>query len=58
MSSTSWRDIRISGIPVTRGRKLVGIITNRDLRFETNMEQKVADVMTKENLVTVEEGRA
>ncbi len=47
---------RISGIPVTRGRKLVGIITNRDLRFETNLEQKVQDVMTKENLVTVEEG--
>ncbi len=47
---------RISGIPVTRGRKLVGIITNRDLRFETNLEQKVEDVMTKENLVTVEEG--
>ena len=47
---------RISGIPVTRGRKLVGIITNRDLRFETNVEQKVEDVMTKENLVTVDEG--
>jgi IMP dehydrogenase len=47
---------RISGIPVTRGRRLVGIITNRDLRFETNLEQKVEDVMTKENLVTVEEG--
>ncbi len=47
---------RISGIPVTRGRKLVGIITNRDLRFETNVEQKVADVMTKDNLVTVDEG--
>ena len=47
---------RISGIPVTHGRKLVGIITNRDLRFETNLEQKVADVMTKENLVTVDEG--
>ncbi|OPY65508.1 MAG: Inosine-5'-monophosphate dehydrogenase [Syntrophorhabdaceae bacterium PtaU1.Bin034] len=47
---------RISGIPVTRGTKLVGIITNRDLRFETNLEQKVQDVMTKDNLVTVEEG--
>ena len=47
---------RISGIPVTRGRRLVGIITNRDLRFETNLEQKVEDVMTRENLVTVEEG--
>ena len=47
---------RISGIPVTKGKKLVGIITNRDLRFETNLDQKVEDVMTKENLVTVEEG--
>jgi len=47
---------RISGIPVTQGRKLVGIITNRDLRFETNLEHKVSDVMTKENLVTVDEG--
>ncbi len=47
---------RISGIPVTQGRKLVGIITNRDLRFETNLGQKVSDVMTKENLVTVDEG--
>jgi IMP dehydrogenase len=47
---------RISGIPVTRGKKLVGIITNRDLRFETNFEEKVDNVMTKENLVTVKEG--
>ncbi|RJQ61956.1 MAG: IMP dehydrogenase [Desulfobacteraceae bacterium] len=47
---------RISGVPVTRGDQLVGIITNRDLRFETDLEKKVADVMTKENLVTVPEG--
>ena len=47
---------RISGIPVTIGKKLVGIITNRDLRFETNLEETVENVMTKENLVTVEEG--
>jgi IMP dehydrogenase len=47
---------RISGIPVTRGNKLAGIITNRDLRFETNFEEKVENVMTKENLVTVKEG--
>lgn len=47
---------RISGIPVTRGKKLAGIITNRDLRFETNFEEKVENVMTKENLVTVKEG--
>lgn len=47
---------RISGIPVTKGKKLVGIITNRDLRFETNFEERVENVMTKENLVTVKEG--
>ncbi|MBP8985317.1 MAG: IMP dehydrogenase [Syntrophobacterales bacterium] len=44
---------RISGVPVVKKRRLVGILTNRDLRFETNMDQPVADVMTKENLVTV-----
>jgi IMP dehydrogenase len=48
---------RISGVPIVEdGRKLVGIVTNRDLRFETNLNQKVADVMTKENLVTATEG--
>ena len=47
---------RISGIPVTKGTRLVGIITNRDLRFETNLDRKVQNVMTKENLVTVKEG--
>jgi IMP dehydrogenase len=47
---------RISGIPVTKGKKLVGILTNRDLRFETNLDEKVENVMTKENLVTVSEG--
>ncbi len=48
---------RISGVPIVAdGRKLVGIITNRDLRFETNLDQKVAEVMTKENLVTASEG--
>ncbi|HOC45724.1 MAG TPA: IMP dehydrogenase [Syntrophorhabdaceae bacterium] len=46
----------ISGIPVTKGTRLVGIITNRDLRFETNLDRKVQNVMTKENLVTVKEG--
>ncbi len=44
---------RISGVPVVKGRKLVGILTNRDLRFEDNLDQPVANVMTKENLVTV-----
>ncbi len=49
---------RISGIPVVeRGNgKLVGILTNRDVRFATNGEQPVAELMTKENLVTVREG--
>ncbi len=48
---------RISGVPIVKdGRRLVGIITNRDLRFETNLDQKVAEVMTKENLVTASEG--
>ncbi len=44
---------RISGVPVTRNRRLVGILTNRDLRFETDMDQPISSVMTKENLVTV-----
>ncbi|VAX27170.1 Inosine-5'-monophosphate dehydrogenase / CBS domain [hydrothermal vent metagenome] len=47
---------RISGIPVTQGKKLVGILTNRDLRFETRMSLKVAQVMTKDNLITSPEG--
>lgn len=47
---------RISGVPVTKGNRLVGIVTNRDLRFETEMDKNVSDVMTKENLVTVKEG--
>ena len=44
---------RISGVPVVKNKKLVGILTNRDLRFETNLEQTVAKVMTKKNLITV-----
>ncbi|HMA84383.1 MAG TPA: IMP dehydrogenase [Desulfosalsimonadaceae bacterium] len=46
----------ISGVPVTKGEKLVGIVTNRDLRFETNLEKAVSEVMTREGLVTVMEG--
>jgi IMP dehydrogenase len=46
----------VSGLPVTRGTKLVGILTNRDLRFEKNLEQQVSTVMTKDNLVTVPVG--
>ncbi|PIE67300.1 MAG: IMP dehydrogenase [Deltaproteobacteria bacterium] len=47
---------RISGVPVTHGDQLVGIVTNRDLRFEADMSKKVSDIMTSENLVTVSEG--
>lgn len=47
---------RISGVPVTEGDKLVGIVTNRDLRFETNTEKMISEVMTRDNLVTVSEG--
>jgi IMP dehydrogenase len=47
---------RISGIPITKNGKLVGILTNRDLRFETNFEQPISEVMTKEDLVTVPPG--
>lgn len=42
----------ISGIPVTEGTKLIGILTNRDLRFETDFSKKIDEVMTKENLIT------
>lgn len=47
---------KISGVPITRNGKLVGILTNRDLRFETNFSQKISQVMTKENLITVPVG--
>ncbi len=48
---------RISGVPITRADgKLVGILTNRDLRFESNYEQPISNVMTKEGLVTAPEG--
>lgn len=46
----------ISGVPITENNKLVGIITNRDLRFETDHNKKIYEVMTKENLVTAPEG--
>ena len=47
---------KVSGLPVTRGTRLVGILTNRDLRFERNLDQPVSAVMTKDNLVTVPVG--
>ncbi len=50
------REYRISGVPVVEGEKLVGIVTNRDLRFETNPDRKVREVMTSKNLVTAPVG--
>ena len=47
---------RISGVPVTKNGKLVGILTNRDLRFENRFDLPISEVMTKENLVTVPVG--
>ncbi|MGB9887430.1 MAG: IMP dehydrogenase [Moorellales bacterium] len=46
----------ISGVPITIGRRLVGILTNRDLRFETDYSRPIEEVMTKENLITAPEG--
>jgi IMP dehydrogenase len=50
------RRYKISGVPVTQGKRLVGILTNRDLRFETRTDIPVGDVMTRENLITVPVG--
>ena len=51
------RQHRFSGLPVLEGKKVVGIVTNRDLRFETNLDQPVRNVMTpRERLITVQEG--
>ncbi len=47
---------RISGVPITEGRKLVGIITNRDLKFETDFSKKIKESMTSEGLITAPEG--
>ena len=47
---------RISGVPITREGKLVGILTNRDLRFETDYSRPIGEVMTSENLITAPEG--
>ncbi len=47
---------RISGVPITRDGKLVGIITNRDLKFETDFSKKIKESMTSENLITAREG--
>jgi IMP dehydrogenase len=50
------RRYKISGVPITRGDKLVGILTNRDLRFETNFDRPIGEVMTKDNLITAPVG--
>ncbi len=47
---------KISGVPITEEGKLVGIITNRDIRFETNHKKKISEAMTRDNLVTAKEG--
>jgi len=47
---------RISGVPITEGRKLVGIITNRDLKFEEDFSKRIKECMTSKNLVTAREG--
>ncbi len=47
---------RISGVPITKEGKLVGILTNRDLRFEKRLDEKISNVMTKDHLITVPEG--
>ncbi len=47
---------RISGVPVTEADQLVGIVTNRDLRFETDLDKTISEVMTRDNLITVPEG--
>jgi len=53
---TLMKRYRISGVPVTKHGRLVGILTNRDLRFETRHDLPISDVMTKENLITVPVG--
>lgn len=50
------RKYKISGVPICKNGKLVGILTNRDLRFETNFDQPIENVMTKDRLVTAPEG--
>jgi len=53
----TMKEYRIGGIPITNDEgKLIGIVTNRDLRFEKNYERPLSEVMTSENLVTVSEG--
>ncbi len=55
-ADTLMAKFRISGVPITEGRKLVGIITNRDLKFETDFSKKISESMTSEGLITAKEG--
>ncbi len=55
-ANTLMAKFRISGVPITEGKKLVGIITNRDLKFETDFTKKIRESMTSEGLVTAREG--
>lgn len=55
-AETLMARFKISGVPITEGNKLVGILTNRDLKFETDYTKKIKDCMTKEKLVTAPEG--
>ena len=55
-ASALMSKFRISGVPITVGRKLVGIITNRDLLFETDLTKKISESMTSEGLITAQEG--
>ena len=50
------RKYKISGVPITKAGRLVGILTNRDLRFESRFDVPISKVMTKENLITVPVG--
>src|SRR3989454_12722824 len=50
------RKYKISGVPITKNKKLVGILTNRDLRFESRFDIPISQVMTKENLITIPVG--
>ncbi len=52
----AMKKYKISGLPITQKGKLVGILTNRDLRFETRLDLQISDLMTKENLITVPVG--
>jgi IMP dehydrogenase len=50
------REYKISGVPITKGKRLIGILTNRDLRFEIDLSKKISEVMTKKGLITAPVG--